>query len=259
MTHTQAEAGTSLPIIIAHRGYSARAPENTLAAVRAAVEVGAGGIEWDISTAACGTPVLFHDTSLGRTTNGVGPLRRRTLAQLQALDAGSWFDESFAGEGIPTLQDACRLLGELSFDGKLVAEIKGWREMEDVDRMVRIIRDEGLERHTLFIAIDWTTLDRVLRVYPEADIAFIVEREERFQDGLERAGSAAGAGLAVDYRFLLDTPARIRAAEERGIPLGVWTVNDSAAADRLYREGIRDFTSNEVEALLEWRSSLASG
>ena len=78
--------------IIAHRGYSAVAPENTLAAVERALEAGADAVEWDVHVAACGTPVLIHDASLGRTTNGFGPVRRRSLSQLQALDAGSWFD-----------------------------------------------------------------------------------------------------------------------------------------------------------------------
>jgi glycerophosphoryl diester phosphodiesterase len=77
--------------IIAHRGYSGRAPENTLAALEAAVAAGADAVEFDLHTAACGTPVLFHDGMLSRTTNGVGPVRRRTLEQLKTLDAGKWF------------------------------------------------------------------------------------------------------------------------------------------------------------------------
>ena len=86
--------------IIAHRGYSARAPENTLAAIDAAVRAGADAVEWDVQIASCGTPVLFHDAHLGRTSNGVGPVRRRTLGQLRLLDAGSWFSAEFAEERI---------------------------------------------------------------------------------------------------------------------------------------------------------------
>ena len=73
--------------VIAHRGYSSRAPENTLAAIDLAIEAGADAIEFDVHTAGDGNPVLFHDPMLGRTTNGVGPVRRRTIEQLKNLDA----------------------------------------------------------------------------------------------------------------------------------------------------------------------------
>src|SRR3990170_1715594 len=117
--------------IIAHRGYSARAPENTLAALEAAVAAGADAVEFDLHTAACGTPVLFHDAMLSRTTNGVGPLRRRTLDQLKALDAGKWFSPDFAGERIPSFEETLRALKGRT--GTIYAEVKGFRELEDTD------------------------------------------------------------------------------------------------------------------------------
>ena len=128
--------------IIAHRGFSAAAPENTLSALEAALEAGADAVEFDLHTAACGTPVLFHDAMLSRTTNGVGPLRRRTLEQLKALDAGRWFSPAFAGERIPSFAEALeRLRGRV---GRVYAEMKGFRELEDLDRMVHIARDAGM-------------------------------------------------------------------------------------------------------------------
>ena len=71
--------------IIAHRGFSARAPENTLSAMDAAISAGADALEWDVQVAACGTPVLFHDSHLGRTSNGVGPLRRRVMCRSMSV------------------------------------------------------------------------------------------------------------------------------------------------------------------------------
>ena len=244
------------PRIIAHRGYSEKAPENTLAAVRAAVEAGADGVEWDMATAACGTPILLHDRGLGRTTNGVGPVRRRTLTQLKALDAGSWFGPEFQGEQIPSLEEACRLINDLGFEGPLLAEIKGWRELEDVDRMVQTIQAEGLGERARFISIDWSTIDRVLRLFPDSRVAFVVEQENRFEAGLEKAKEHPGAGLAVDYRLMLEEPGRTQAAEEAGVAIGVWTVDDPDAAAALLRLGIRDLTTNRVGALLRWRSEL---
>jgi glycerophosphoryl diester phosphodiesterase len=90
----------------AHRGYSAAFPENTLAALDAAFDVGADLVEIDLQRSADGAVVIFHDDTLDRTTDGSGPVADHTLAQLQQLDAGSWLAPQFAGEPIPTLDQA---------------------------------------------------------------------------------------------------------------------------------------------------------
>lgn len=244
------------PRIVAHRGYSSKAPENTLASVKKAVEVGADGVEWDIYTASCGTPILFHDSRLGRTTDGVGPVGRRTVRQLKALDAGSWFSEEFAGEPIPTLAEACEVLGESTLG--LVAEIKGWRELEDVDRMVRVIQDAGILDRTRFISMDWTTLDRVRRNAPEAAVSLIVEKAERLEEAITRASDMGNAGLAIDYRFLVDGSPHMQTVKASGLTVGVWTLDDPAFADELVDHGVLDLTTNEVEALQTWRRTRES-
>ena len=101
------------------------APENTLRALEAAVEAGADGVEFDVQTAACGTPVLFHDDMLGRTTNGVGPLRRRPLAHLKARDAGSWFGKEFTGEKIQKNRDFYPALARAAINNTTIEEELG--------------------------------------------------------------------------------------------------------------------------------------
>ena len=90
---------------IAHRGDSSRAPENTLAAFEAGVEAGASAVELDLRCTADGHVVVMHDESVDRTTDGTGQLEQLTLEQVRKLDAGGWFDERFAGEGVPTLAE----------------------------------------------------------------------------------------------------------------------------------------------------------
>ena len=92
--------------IIAHRGASAAAPENTLAAIARAADLGARSVELDVMLSADGVPVIIHDTDLARTTNGTGPVAALAFEQLARLDAGSWFGAAFAGERIPSLADA---------------------------------------------------------------------------------------------------------------------------------------------------------
>jgi len=88
---------------LAHRGANTDAPENTMAAFRRAVEVGASGLEFDVQLSKDGSVVVIHDEKLERTTSGSGLVKDYTLQELQHLDAGSWFGEEFAGEKIPTL------------------------------------------------------------------------------------------------------------------------------------------------------------
>ena len=91
------------PLIVAHRGASGLAPENTLAAFRLAIELGAPAVECDVHLSADGIPVVIHDAQLDRTTNGKGPVAEQPFAALQTLDAGGWRDPRFAGERLPAL------------------------------------------------------------------------------------------------------------------------------------------------------------
>lgn len=111
-----------LPRVIGHRGAAARAPENTLAGLRKARELGAAWVEFDVMLSRDGVPVLIHDETLGRTTNGHGRVCDRTAAELAALDAGGWFAPAFAGEPLPTLAAAIDLLLELGLGANV--EIK---------------------------------------------------------------------------------------------------------------------------------------
>ncbi len=95
-----------MTLVIAHRGDSANAPENTLAAFRKAVALGVDMIELDVHLTSDGCPVLMHDFDVDRCTNGHGPIARHPLAELQALDAGGWFSPEFSGERIPLLGEA---------------------------------------------------------------------------------------------------------------------------------------------------------
>ena len=117
---------------IAHRGASAVAPPNTLAAFSKAAELGADGIEFDVHLSADGVPVVIHDFTVDATTDGHGRVAGLTVAQLKQLDAGSAFDPAFAGERIPTLEEVLRFVG-----GALLLNV----ELKSTD-----LRDTGLEQ-----------------------------------------------------------------------------------------------------------------
>lgn len=240
--------------IIAHRGFSAKAPENTLAALEAAVEAGADAVEFDVQTAACGTPVLFHDPMLGRTTNGVGPLRRRPLGHLKALDAGSWFSSDFAGQTIPTQAEALELLsGRVS---QLYQDIKGYREMEDLDRMARITLEAGVAEATVFVSSDWVVLNRLRQVAPDIRRAYLAEDASTLPGALDRAVVDEGSLLSVEIDLALGHKERVQEALDWGLELVTWTINDAARARLAVEAGILRINTDQVDQLLSWRDSL---
>ncbi|MGB7202125.1 MAG: glycerophosphodiester phosphodiesterase family protein [Pyrinomonadaceae bacterium] len=110
------------PLIIAHRGGSAHAPENTLEAFRAAVDAGADGIEFDVQLARDGVPVIIHDTDLKRTAGVDKRVADLTSRQLAKMDVGSWFSAQFRAETVPTLEQTLHLLRD--FNGLIYIELK---------------------------------------------------------------------------------------------------------------------------------------
>jgi glycerophosphoryl diester phosphodiesterase len=237
--------------IIAHRGYSARAPENTLAALEAALAAGADAVEFDIRTAACGTPVLFHDPMLGRTTNGVGPLSRRPLGHLRALDAGAWFGPEFKDQKIPTLEEALqKLAGRV---GQLYQDIKGYREMEDLDRMVEITRRNGMAEASVFVSSNWVVLNHLRVVAPDIKRAYLVEEADAFPLALDRAVVDEGSLLSLEIGLSLENPGGVREALDNEVEVVTWTVDDPETAASAMALGIHRITTNEVTKLLKAR------
>jgi len=242
--------------IIAHRGFSARAPENTLASLRAAIDAGADAVEFDLHTAACGTPVVFHDAMLSRTTNGVGPVRRRTFAQLRTLDAGSWFAPGFEGERIPSFAEALALVrGKV---GRVYAEVKGYRELEDLDRMVSIVDDAGMRAQVTFISLNWTILERMRGRESLLAIGYVVDDEGEVEEALQRAWRDPYAMLDFRHDLLTSDPTLADRCVEGGVDTAVWTVDDPALAERILALGTRRITTNRVETLLGWKAGLAA-
>lgn len=145
---TAAASRAGGPVIIAHRGNSAHAPENTLASFESAVQAGADWVELDVHLTADGEAIVIHDETVDRTTSGKGAVRDRTTAQLQALDAGSWFDPKFAGERLPTLD---QVLARMKGRAPVLIELK---HVQDAERLLRrcleLVREHGMGKRVRF-------------------------------------------------------------------------------------------------------------
>ncbi len=240
--------------IIAHRGFSGMAPENTISAIEAAIEVGADAVEFDIQFTSDGSAVLFHDDTLERTTNGSGLIREQTLEELAMLDAGSWFSPQFSGEPIPTLALALARI-DLRVTG-VYAEVKGSAKHDEIRRIIQTVMETGDEARMVFIAIDWSVLDRLRALRSELNIGYIVQRASRAEEAIARASQDSRALINFDAKILLDNPEVANYAIREGIDMVAWTVDDSIDAARLLEVGVRRITTNQVATLLRWKATL---
>ncbi len=161
--------------VVAHRGASGSAPENTLAALRAAIEIGVKMVEIDVRLTSDKHVVLLHDHVVGRTTTGKGQSKNMSLAELRSLDAGAWFGEGFSGEQVPLLKEALDLLR--ANECYVNIEIKPPYENEDlaerIHRIVRIVQDADMFANTLFGSFHHESLAFLKKEYTEAHTSAI--------------------------------------------------------------------------------------
>jgi glycerophosphoryl diester phosphodiesterase len=229
--------------VYAHRGGAGLAPENTLAAFRHALTLGADVLELDVHVSKDGELVVIHDFTLPRTTNGQGYVREASLADLKRLDAGARFDPRFAGERIPTLQEVLDLVKMAGPRVRLAIETKypspGEAPMPPADmeeRLVRQVRAAGLAGRAMIESFYYPSLVRVKTIDPGIVTVVLRRAQEPTSDPVGVVREAKGdvwspnAGLVT--REAVDTLHRA------GIPVVPWTVNAPAEMERLLDAGI---------------------
>jgi glycerophosphoryl diester phosphodiesterase len=209
------------PWIIAHRGASGHAPENTFAAFERAVELGAGFIETDLQLTRDAQFVAIHDAYLDRTTNGHGPVGDRTLAELRELDAGKWFDRQFMDQRIPTLEEILQFARER--DIVFYLEIKQGVAWGMHQTLVGVLGKAQNAAHTLVISFDPATLDSVRRFEPAMMTGLLVDKSK---------GDSIQAALEVGARQIcphvdLVTLEMVERAHRADLHVVTWTVNDA--------------------------------
>jgi glycerophosphoryl diester phosphodiesterase len=175
---TVRKAAASVSQIIAHRGASAERPECTLSAVRRAIKVGATAVEVDVRTSRDGQLFILHDATLNRTTNGTGPAAALTLAELQKLDAGSWFDAKFKDARIPSLIESAR---ECKGKIDLLLDLK--EQGDDYDRQVAgIIRKHGDPTRTIVGVRSIAQAERFRKLLPKARQLALIPSVDAIED-----------------------------------------------------------------------------
>lgn len=237
--------------IVAHRGNSIEYPENTLMAIRSAFDLGADAVEVDIRLSRDGVPIVFHDDTLDRTTNGRGPAAALTVNELKRLDAGAWMDARFTGARVPTLEEALR---EARGRGRLLLDLKIGGLAAAVARTYSRV---GVPFEDALIAA-WTPQHRAefLRDMPGArvlkiDAAPLVYERDFFRR--IRDEGVWGIELGDDWPagFVGD-------AARHGMPVFAYTVNDEETMRRLIEMGISGIETDDPARLLTIASRLGA-
>lgn len=211
-----------MSICMAHRGWSGRAPENTMTAIRLALaEPAIQAMEIDVQLSRDGVPVLIHDFTLNRTTSGTGLVKDRTLQELRQLDAGSWFGEKFAGERIPTLEEVL-----LAVKGRctLNIELKATSDMYPglAEKVLELLERHEMKQQVYITSFDHDLIRQVRQLDESVQTGLIVYGRPVLM--LEQLREAGANILSMGYPHLNREMAL--AAIERGYTVVAWTLDD---------------------------------
>ena len=247
----KAEVGApevALPRVIGHRGAAGAAPENTLAGIAKAKELGASWVEFDVKLTKDGHAILFHDDRLERTTDGHGWVAASTLAEIKGLDAGSWFDRSFRCEPVPTFEEALALCAELGLGINVEIKPCSGREPETAQVAVTALLElwpEAMPAPLIssFAPACLRVAQEMAPAMPRGYLAGALPRRWR-----ESMAEYDCATLHLNHRRIVPWQrTRVVAA---GVPLVLYTVNHGPAARRHLDAGVAAVFTDYVDRVL---------
>ena len=233
----------------AHRGASALAPENTLAAFRAAEAAGADGVELDVQLSRDGVPMVLHDETLDRTSDGRGSVSALSLEQIKRLDAGSWFSADFAGEKIPTLEEALHWGGSrLRFN----VEIKDSAAAQAVLELSRSYPQTSI----VVSSFDHDLLQRLRCSAPNLPLAFLWDNPD-WAVAVERAAACAAESFNPRYKDL--SVELLTDCHRLGLAIYPWTVNTVVELKHCRNLGVDGVFCNNPGQVLAWLQGRDTG
>jgi glycerophosphoryl diester phosphodiesterase len=247
-------------LVVAHRGASAAAPENTVPAFEAAARAGADVVELDVRLSRDGVPVVCHDPDVSATTDGGGQVHTLSVAELKRLDAGAGGPRA----EIPTLEEALEAIGRAGLGVDLeIKNIPGEPAFDSPDEGVlkatlKALDRVGFTRPVLVSSFNWITIEACRRVAPDLATGFLTV-------------AAVDPRAALDYarqnghRFVLPHVAAVveagrplvREAHREGLRVGTWTVDDEASLERLFGWDVDAVASNDPALAVAVRDRLA--
>jgi len=229
--------------VVAHRGYSGVAPENTLTSARAAIKAGASGSEFDIRTTRDGHIVLMHDLAVNRTTDGKGKIAELPFAKVRKLDAGSWKDKKFAGEKVPTLEETLAVFKGSGCIPVIEIKVKGITK-----RVVDAVRRADMLDNAAVIAFDGNVIREVRELEPKLHCYWLWSKDlsgtaEQQAAKIIREAAKHKTNM-VDLHYGMLSAEIVEELKRRGMKVWCWTVNDPMVMDALMRWGVEGITTD---------------
>lgn len=234
-------------LVFGHRGAKAYAPMNTLPAFELAYEQGAVGIELDVHRSKDGHPVILHDFTIDETTNSKGEVTQMTLAELKALDAGSWFSDEFIGVQVPTLSEVFEAVGD-----KLLINVEIKFMNQDTDGVEQIvancIRHHNMGERVIVSSFNPYTLKNFHEIMPDVMIGFLYMPSMQFDT--ESVMKDVPHEARHPYVDMIDE-AYMEWARQNNYFVNTWTVNDPEQAKVLQTLGVNCIITDTPDVMLD--------
>ena len=239
--------------VIGHRGAAAYAPENTLESIHTAADVGIEWVELDVKLTKDDVPILFHDEDLSRTTNGSGLVKEATYEDIQQLEAGSWYGESFTGVKIPSLEEAIEVLINRNLGLNLEIKSCPGREKETAEAALDILSQYWDDHDRLLISsFDPVSLETAQHIATDWHRGLLLAAEENgeinpnWRDMADHLDvKTVNLGTSIAHRDIIE-----EIIELDYQPL-VYTVNDPSMARQFQDWGVVSMFSDEPDVILE--------
>lgn len=237
------------PLVVAHRGNSSVAPQNTLAAFESAWRAGADSIEIDVQLTADGKVVVIHDDTVDATTSGTGALAGLDLVDVRALDAGSWFAAAYAGQLVPTFGQVVELL--LARPGMaLLLEVKGSWTVDQVRRLTEPLREAGLTDRVVAQSFWPETVAALRDADPGLRRGLLVASLE--DDLLARCAELEVVTCNPLGTLLAEDPGVVGRLHDAGVQVTVWTLNEPGQWAEALRLGVDGIITDRPDRLVGW-------
>ncbi|MEQ5858006.1 glycerophosphoryl diester phosphodiesterase [Halomonas sp. EF61] len=235
-----------LPRLMAHRGLSAHAPENTLSAVQLAWEAGITWVELDVQLLGDGTPVIWHDPGMRRCSNGSGKLSKLRLEQAREYDVGAWYAERFRGERMATLDDMLNLIDRRGMAVNLELKVTRGRDPEALAESVipRLLEALPFERR-LVSSFSPAALDHARSIATPDQLALGVLVDKIGKNWRHDMEAVQAYSLHCDWKKLKEE--RAREVTQSGTPLLCYTANDPVAFAKYWKWGVTTVISDDPE------------
>ena len=242
-------------LIAGHRGDRSAAPENTLPALQSALDGSMVYVETDIRLSADGVPVLIHDATLDRTTDGTGPVSSLTLAQLQQLDAGSWYAKAFAGIRIPTLESFLQLLA--ASNKKAMLELKGSWNPEALGVVNALIDTYAVKHRVVLASFDTDTLAGLQTLVPE--LPRLVITRDLPADPVALVHEFDAIGVVTSPPSVEADPTVVNRMHHAGLGILLYTLNKKQSWQAALALGVDGIITDKPSALDAWLAATAPG